>query len=226
MDWFKKYDEIAAELELSRAADRAATILLDNLIEDSGVERLSVLLEDKRVIVFGAGPSLVDAVSYVKEKNLHDGYVFVAADGAVSAFIEAEVLPDVLVTDLDGRLRDILQANWRGSLTVVHAHGNNVALLENVVPRLNGVVGSTQVKPVGRVRNFGGFTDGDRCVFLAVHFKAREIWLAGMDFDSVVGEYSRSSDSERKRKKLLIAKNLIEELMKETDISIKALELK
>ncbi|OYT53803.1 MAG: hypothetical protein B6U72_04685 [Candidatus Altiarchaeales archaeon ex4484_2] len=225
MDWFKKYDEIAAELDLSRASDRAATILLDNLIEDSSVERLSVLLEDKRVIVFGAGPSLGDAVSYVKEKSLHDRYVFVVADGAVSAFLEAEVLPDVLVTDLDGRLRDILEANLRGSLTVVHAHGDNIALLENVVPRLSGVVGSTQVKPVGRVHNFGGFTDGDRCVFLAVYFKAREILLAGMDFDSDVGKYSRSSDSERKRKKLLIAKNLIEELTEETDIPIKALDI-
>ena len=226
MDWFKKYDEIAAELELSRAADRAATILLDNLIEESGVERLSVLLEDKKVIVFGAGPSLVDAVSYVKKKKFHGGHVFVAADGAVSAFIEAEVLPDVLVTDLDGRLRDILEANLRGSLTVVHAHGDNISLLEKVVPRMSGVIGSTQVKPVGRVHNFGGFTDGDRCVFLAVHFRAQEILLAGMDFDSVAGEYSRSSDSERKRKKLLIAKNLIEELAEETDIPIKALEFK
>jgi len=224
MDWFKKYDEIASELGLSQAADRAATIVLDNLIEESSLERLSVLLEDKRVIVFGAGPSLVDAISYVKKKKFHDGYVFVAADGAVSAFLEAEVLPDVLVTDLDGRLRDILQANFRGSLTVVHAHGDNISLLEKVVPRMNGVVGSTQVKPVGRVHNFGGFTDGDRCVFLAVHFRVREVLLAGMDFDSVVSEYSRSSDSERKRKKLLIAKKLIEELKEETDIPIKNLE--
>ncbi len=223
MDWFKKYDEINRELNLSRAADRAATILLDNLIEDSGVERLRVLLEDKKVIVFGAGPSLGDAVSYVKENSLHDEHVFVVADGAVSAFLEVEVLPDVLVTDLDGRLRDILEANWRGSLTVVHAHGDNISLLEGVVPRLNGVVGSTQVEPVGRVHNFGGFTDGDRCVFLAVYFKAREILLAGMDFDSEAGEYSRSKNRELKRRKLLIAKNLIEELREETDIPIRNL---
>jgi hypothetical protein len=31
--------------------------------------------------------------------------------------------------------------------------------------------------------NFGGFTDGDRAVFLADHFKAKNIYLVGFDFE-------------------------------------------
>ncbi|OYT26381.1 MAG: hypothetical protein B6U97_03895 [Candidatus Altiarchaeales archaeon ex4484_96] len=222
MDWVKKYDAIAKELGLSSAADRAATILLDSLIKGVSLDSLRILLGGKKVIVFGDGPSLRDAVSYVKEKKFHEDYVYVVADSAVSAFMEAEVLPDVLVTDLDGRLMDVLEANWRGSLTVVHAHGDNISLLEEVVPRLHDVVGSTQVEPLGAVHNFGGFTDGDRCVFLVVYFKASEIWLAGMDFDTAS---LSGGDSTLKEKKLKIGKRLIEELKDETDIPIKKLKL-
>ena len=47
------------------------------------------------------------------------------------------------------------------------------------------------------VHNFGGFTDGDRAVFLAVQLGAKKLILAGMDFGKVVSKYSRPEiDSE------------------------------
>ena len=45
---------------------------------------------------------------------------------------------------------------------------------------------------MGKVHNFGGFTDGDRCVFLANHFKAKKIILLGMDFGTRIGKYSKT----------------------------------
>ena len=44
---------------------------------------------------------------------------------------------------------------------------------------------------MGKGHNFGAFTDGDRCVFLANHFKAKKIILLGMDFGTRIGKYSK-----------------------------------
>ena len=54
---------------------------------------------------------------------------------------------------------------------------------------------TTQSAPFGEVHNFGGFTDGDRCVFLADHFAATRIILCGFNFTEV-GKYSFSSSDE------------------------------
>ena len=78
-------------------------------------------------------------------------------------------------------------------------------------------MGSTQSTPLKNVYNFGGFTDGDRCVFLAIELKARLIILAGMDFGDIVTNYSRpelgksvDNADEIKKLKLDYAKRLIE----------------
>ena len=48
--------------------------------------------------------------------------------------------------------------------------------------------------------NFGGFTDGDRCVFLAEYFNASKIVLIGMDFGQEIGKYSKHKVMNRKTK--------------------------
>ncbi len=58
--------------------------------------------------------------------------------------------------------------------------------------------------------NFGGFTDGDRAVFLAHHFGSRSIQLLGFDFENV-GE-KPNCDEKTKLKKLGWAKRLITSL--------------
>ncbi|MBU2617645.1 MAG: DUF115 domain-containing protein, partial [Euryarchaeota archaeon] len=63
-------------------------------------------------------------------------------------------------------------------------------------------IGSTQSAPLKNVHNFGGFTDGDRCVFIAKEFGAESIALIGFDFED-------SNVSEVKQKKLQWAKKLI-----------------
>ena len=74
---------------------------------------------------------------------------------------------------------------------VVHAHGDNTEKL-HLVKSFKNCVGTTQAKPFENIHNFGGFTDGDRCVFLADYFKAKKIILFGMDFGTTIGEYSKS----------------------------------
>ena len=69
-----------------------------------------------------------------------------------------------------------------------------------------------EAKPIGIINNFGGFTDGDRCVFLANHFKAKKIILLGMDFGTRIGKYSKNKVDNRAIKiaKLHRGKKLLE----------------
>jgi len=121
---------------------------------------------------------------------------------------------------LDGDLKAIKEANTKGTITVVHAHADNIPLLKEFVPKLKGPIGTTQTRAVGKIHNFGGFTDGDRAAFLAEEFNAEMIILAGMDFGKEIGEFSGKYDLERKIKKLRIGKRLLEELASESRTGI------
>ena len=89
------------------------------------------------------------------------------------------------------------------------------------------MIGTTQAQPLGNIYNFGGFTDGDRAIFLAVALGAGEITLAGMDFGDIVTKYSRpnlESDlaeaDEFKRKKLMYAERLTQWIIDNENVDI------
>ena len=100
---------------------------------------------------------------------------------------------------------------------VVHAHGDNSERI-NLVKYFKNCIGTTQTKPIRKINNFGGFTDGDRCVFLADYFKAKKIILLGMDFGTRIGKYSKSKVENRTTKiaKLRRGKKLLEWLAKKS----------
>ena len=129
--------------------------------------------------------------------------VFIAADGATAVLLGRGIVPDIVVTDLDGTFSAILEANLEGSIVVVHAHGDNLDALNRYVPKLEKIIGTVQCRPPSGLYNFGGFTDGDRCVFLAQELGATSIKLVGFDFDD-------ESVTPRKKRKLAWAKRLIE----------------
>ena len=94
-------------------------------------------------------------------------------------------------------------------------------------PFFTNVIGTTQAQPLGNIYNFGGFTDGDRAIFLAVALGAAEITLAGMDFGDIVTKYSRpnlESDlaeaDEFKRKKLMYAERLTQWIIDNENVDI------
>jgi len=91
---------------------------------------------------------------------------------------------------------------------VILAHGDNLRAIREIVPRLNGwITPTTQVRPHGKLLNFGGFTDGDRAVELAKHLGARRINLLGFDFENPTPK--KGGDQGRKAKKLAWAKEII-----------------
>ena len=104
---------------------------------------------------------------------------------------------------------------------LVHAHGDNSEKI-HFVKNFKNCIGTTQTKPVGKIHNFGGFTDGDRSVFLANHFKAKKIILLGMDFGTRIGKYSKTRVLNRtiKIKKLRRGKELVEWLVKKSESEI------
>ena len=120
-------------------------------------------------------------------------------------------------TDLDGNSK-FLKAEKNGAILVVHAHGDNTDILKKLVPKFRKLIGSTQVAPVENVHNFGGFTDGDRSVFLAEEFGAKKIVLVGMDFGNSIGKYSKEKvkDPELKKQKMQAGKRLLEMLARQS----------
>ena len=114
------------------------------------------------------------------------------------------------MTDLDGDEDAIKKISKTKSIFVIHAHGDNIEKLQ-MVKKMKNCIGTTQTNPFNKVQNFGGFTDGDRGVFLASYFNAKKIILFGMDFGNQIGKFSNTnrSDREMKLKKLKIGKELL-----------------
>jgi len=203
--WEPIYLDILEDMGFSREEDEHAAIILSRMLDKDNTVDLSVLrklIAGKRVIVCGNAPCLKDQLEFTDLS----GYTVIAADGATAVLIGRGMVPDIIVTDLDGDVEKEILANKRGSVVVVHAHGDNIDKLERYVPLLDNIIGSTQSVPLVNVHNFGGFSDGDRCVFLADEFHASEIKLLGFDLDD-------ENVTDIKKKKLIWAKKLIEELL-------------
>ena len=98
----------------------------------------------------------------------------IVADSALKPLIENGIKADIVVTDLDGDEEILKTVGQSEAVFVVHAHGDNIGKLQ-FVENFRNCVGTTQAKPFGKIKNFGGFTDGDRAVFLASHFGAKKI---------------------------------------------------
>ena len=52
-------------------------------------------------------------------------YVLIVQTGQ-QALVEEKIVPDIIATDLDGKINDILYANAHGASLVIHGHGNNM----------------------------------------------------------------------------------------------------
>lgn len=207
--WDSRYKQIAQEFGYSKKDDRDSAILLDSIIKKRfSLTKLKKMICGKTVLVIGAGPSLQSSINVLKK---YKNAVTICADGAVTPLIKNGIRPKIVVTDLDGDLELLKKIKKTNTVFVVHAHGDNVGRL-GLVQDFKNCIGTTQTKEVGKICNFGGFTDGDRCVFLASHFGAKKIVLFGMDFGTRIGKYSKtnSSDKKTKRKKLRYGKALLE----------------
>jgi uncharacterized Rossmann fold enzyme len=219
VEWFPYYQGIRAEFGYSSEKDQEAAKALSEIIKKKALDSkvLQRKIKGKNVIVVGAGPSLEEpgTLKYIKKNK---NFVKIAADGAVQFLIENKIKPEIVVTDLDGNPVFLQKAEKMGATMVVHAHGDNTDMVKEIVPKFKKLVATTQVMPLENVYNFGGFTDGDRCVFLAEEFGAKKIVLVGMDFGNSIGRYSKEKikDPELKKQKMQAGRRLLEMLAKQS----------
>ena len=214
--WESKYREILKDFGYSRKKDVQSCELLDSLLlKKMQVRKIKDLIENKPVFVIGEGPSLSSCISILKK---HKEIIKIVADGATRAIIENGLKPNIVVTDLDGDIKSLKKAGRTNTIMVVHAHGDNSDRL-HLVKNFKNCIGTTQTKPIVKIHNFGGFTDGDRGVFLANHFKAKTIILLGMDFGTSIGKYSKIKVNNRAIKivKLRRGKKLLEWLASKSE---------
>jgi uncharacterized Rossmann fold enzyme len=164
-------------------------------------ERMSRM--PRSAVLCGCGESLRSELSCIAE-----GELLVAADGATSTLMSNDLLPDIIVTDLDGTVSDQVEANVRGSVVFVHAHGDNREAVERHVPAFEGaLIGTCQCAPVAGLFNFGGFTDGDRAACILSELGVSRIRLAGFDLDTPSAKPGRLP--EVKARKLAWARRIL-----------------
>lgn len=200
--WLPYYNEICTDLGIDREGDLHSARVLSKMLRENGSigTRAAVLsyteerIAGRTVYVMGAGPDLEEELDRAmlefddiwKGPNRED--VIISADGATSVLLSREIVPDIIVTDLDGSVRDQVLCLERGSAMFLHAHSDNLEAIKEHVPSLKGpVIGTTQADPAlaGNLDNFGGFSDGDRAAFIAQHFGAAQIILMGFDFNEI-----------------------------------------
>ena len=206
--WGERYLSILKELNYSEKKDKESAIILDSILKKTDtIEKVREIIQGKTVFVIGSGPSLSIAIPKLKKLKKS---IKIAADSSLKPLIDNGIIPDIIVTDLDGNEDTIKKISKTKSIFVIHAHGDNIEKLQ-MVKKMKNCIGTTQTNPFNKIQNFGGFTDGDRGVFLASYFDAKKIILFGMDFGNQIGKFSNTkrSDREIKLKKLEIGKDLL-----------------
>jgi len=206
--WKKRYFSILKEMNYSEKKDKESALILDSILKKTdAIEKVREIIQGNTVFVIGSGPSLSIAIPKLKKLKKS---IKIAADSSLKPLIDNGIIPDIIVTDLDGNEDTIKKISNTKSIFVIHAHGDNIEKLQ-MVKKMKNCVGTTQTNPFNKIQNFGGFTDGDRGVFLASHFGAKKIILFGMDFGNQIGKFSNTKRSDRKikLKKLKIGKDLL-----------------
>lgn len=212
--WAPRFDRIRAEFGFPFEREVAAADLLDRLLPATSpvdpLERLRPLVEGRTAIVSGLAPGAGPPPIW-RLASTDRSPVILAADGATATCLDAGLVPGIVVTDLDGPVPAEVAANRRGSIVVIHAHGDNRPALQEWVGQFPGeVVGSWAGPPRPRLLNVGGFTDGDRAAYLADHLRAERVLLWGFDFGRTAP--SDPAAHEMKLAKLTWASRLLGEL--------------
>jgi uncharacterized Rossmann fold enzyme len=229
-EWNKSYHQIMDKLGFDTEADTRSVQLLETyLTKFPSNKKNETLLKLKKiqntpVIIVGAGPSLkkdflICFRSPYSSKILSNCQI-ISVDGATTLFKQENLVPSIVVTDLDGDLASISWAIQNGALALIHAHGDNQQQInlffhkyQNIIYK-NNVWGTAQCEPGEFLFNFGGFTDGDRAIFITFHFQSPIVGLIGFDFGTHIGEYSTlnslvNKEKEKKLKKFEVALDLL-----------------
>ena len=184
-DWEPIYRRIAKEFRYDISEDEKGAKLLDSLLPtspDNVLERLERMFSGKGIIVTGG--ALKNSVQLPKGMDGIQDLPLIATGSSVEVLLDAGINIDVVVTDLDKDVQAQVDACAKGATPVLHAHGDNIDLLKEWIPKFGkDILGTCQCEPTGQLVNFGGFTDGDRAVHMALSLGAERCILVGFDME-------------------------------------------
>ena len=195
--WWKFQDEINSQFNFSEVREEIAARLVSRL--NYTKSSLQPSFVNREFVLVGAGLTESDTLP---ENNL------IVADGALRGCLDRDIVPEWVISDLDGYISDILWASQNGSKIIIHAHGDNLSRVSLYSNRINPEC-ITTTYPSSHASCWGGFTDGDRSVMMCLSLGSKSVKLVGFNFEEVgtfTGEYSP-----RKLEKLQWAKKIINE---------------
>jgi len=204
-EWESVYLSILSDMGFDRDSDENSARMLKavTLNSDLVLDDIFYDIIGDTVTVIGNGKNLESDV-----KRMGTEGTMISSGSAVERITRLGIMPDIIVTDMDGEILSQIDANGRGAIAVLHAHGDNIDKIQRYAPEFKGqIILTTQSVPDNILSNYGGFTDGDRAACLAKHFGAKNIRLVGFDFEDPFPK--EGTDPEIKRKKLGWAKKII-----------------
>jgi len=195
--WWKFQDQINTQFNFSRTREEVATRMLAHFNFSNST--ISDYFRGRELVLIGA--ALNQSLSLPNSS-------LIVADGALRACLQRDIIPELIISDLDGYIPDIIWATQNGSKIIIHAHGDNISRVHQYLAKLNPIC-MTSTYPSDSTFCWGGFTDGDRATMMSLSLGCTSIKLLGFDFNKVgsfSGEYSP-----RKMEKLVWAQRIIDE---------------
>ncbi len=197
--WWNFQYRIELQFGFSRIREDVASRFASRIFTQKG--DISNHIKGRDLVIVGAG---INSFTDIPESDL------LVADGALRACLERGTIPEFIVTDLDGYISDLIWASEHGSKVIMHSHGDNLAALYRYSSYIRPIC-VTSTYPSTGTSCWGGFTDGDRALMMALSLGCKSVQLIGFDF-SRIGDYS-GKYSPRKLEKLAWAKKIVTECM-------------
>lgn len=201
------HDDVISANEMGKAMSVATPF---GVVNWSPIERQKTLNELKlklasadKVVIVGASANEHD----IDDLDA-DECVVIAADGSVGAVGGVANLACV-VTDFDGNPY-LEKAADGGTIFIAHAHGDNRDTWEQSLTRWSRMASPPRLilthqvtESIEGMENYGGFTDGDRavCLALALGVGLDRISLVGFS-TTVIGKWSGQTEPVQKFEKL------------------------
>ena len=195
--WWKFQDQINTQFNFSRTREEVATRMLSHF--NFSKSAISDYFRGRELVLIGAA---INQSFSIPNSSL------IVADGPLRACLQRNIIPELIISDLDGYIPDIIWATQNGSKIIIHAHGDNISRVHQYSAKLNPIC-MTSTYPSDSTFCWGGFTDGDRATMMSLSLGCASIKLLGFDFNKVgsfSGEYSP-----RKMEKLVWAQRIIDE---------------
>lgn len=218
MPWIRK------KLNLPNDDREVIQYWLEYGIDNSLPIDVASLLSGSKAICFGAGPNLEEHLDQFQEVKQSSKMNVISVDGATGILTERGIIPNIVVSDLDGLTIDLLHTfGDQIEKFLILAHGDNRELVKTFIDKtdkLENIIWCTQGNPLGNWINTLGFTDGDRAIALCVQNNVRVLPLGFNLSANISGRASKPSYihsqplSREKKRKLEIAYQIIKWLNK------------